>query len=83
VPDARMGKVGKAFVIAAPGTAISGDDIIAWARDRMANFKVPRFVEFVEAYPLNASGKVLKTELRARQHLQSSLQNPLPHQAPP
>ena len=41
-------------------------DLIAWARDAMANFKVPRHVRFVDVLPLNASGKVLKYELRDR-----------------
>lgn len=60
VPDERMGEVGKAFVV---GSA-SGEDVIAFAKERLANFKVPRFVETVDALPRNLSGKVLKTELR-------------------
>ncbi|NNM11931.1 MAG: hypothetical protein HKO60_08390, partial [Pseudomonadales bacterium] len=40
-------------------------DIISWCRENMANYKVPRLLRFVEALPMNASGKVLKTELRA------------------
>jgi acyl-CoA synthetase (AMP-forming)/AMP-acid ligase II len=66
VPDARMGEVGKAFVIRQAGAQLTEAAVIDWAREQMANFKVPRFVEFVESYPLNATGKVLKTELRAR-----------------
>lgn len=70
VPDARLGEVGMAFVVRAPGstptgTALTEDGIIAWARDEMANFKVPRRVAFVDALPLNAMGKVVKDELRA------------------
>ena len=65
VPDARMGEVGKAFIVPRPGAAPTPDSIIAWARDAMANYKVPRLVEIVDALPLNAAGKVLKTELRA------------------
>ncbi|MDZ5620405.1 FadD3 family acyl-CoA ligase [Nocardioides sp. HM23] len=60
VPDERMGEVGKAYVV---GTA-SADEVIAFARQRLANFKVPRLVETVEALPRNLSGKVLKNELR-------------------
>ncbi|HWJ67384.1 MAG TPA: FadD3 family acyl-CoA ligase [Nocardioides sp.] len=60
VPDERMGEVGKAYVVG----AASGEDVIAFARERLANFKVPRFVESVDALPRNLSGKVLKTELR-------------------
>lgn len=64
VPDARMGEVGKAFVVPRPGAKPTPDSIIAWAREAMANYKVPRHVEVVDALPLNAAGKVLKTELR-------------------
>jgi acyl-CoA synthetase (AMP-forming)/AMP-acid ligase II len=67
VPDARMGEVGCAFVVPRPGADRSalGHDLVEWARGQLANYKVPRFVEVVEALPTNASGKVLKTELRA------------------
>jgi HIP---CoA ligase len=66
VPDERMGEVGMAFVVPRPGQTIDADEVIAWAREHMANYKVPRSVEIVDALPLNASGKVLKYELRAR-----------------
>jgi acyl-CoA synthetase (AMP-forming)/AMP-acid ligase II len=66
VPDARMGEVGYAFVIPRHNAAITPDALIAWCRDKMANYKVPRYVEIVEAVPLNASGKVVRDELRTR-----------------
>jgi acyl-CoA synthetase (AMP-forming)/AMP-acid ligase II len=66
VPDQRMGEVGIAFAVPRPGQQLDPEALIAWARDEMANFKVPRRVEIVDVLPLNASGKVLKTELRAR-----------------
>jgi acyl-CoA synthetase (AMP-forming)/AMP-acid ligase II len=66
VPDERMGEVGLAFAVLRPGQELDAETLIAWARDEMANFKVPRRVEIVDALPLNASGKVLKYELRAR-----------------
>jgi acyl-CoA synthetase (AMP-forming)/AMP-acid ligase II len=67
VPDERMGEVPVAFVVPVVGSDPVGEqELIEWARARMANFKVPRQVRFVEALPLNASGKVLKHELRAR-----------------
>jgi len=66
VPDQRLGEVGMAFIVAASGTTIDTDELIAWCRERMANYKVPRFVEVVDALPLNASNKVLKTDLRER-----------------
>jgi acyl-CoA synthetase (AMP-forming)/AMP-acid ligase II len=64
IPDQRLGEVGMAFVVAAGD--ISGEDIMQWSRTEMANYKVPRAVEIVDALPLNATGKVLKDELRAR-----------------
>jgi acyl-CoA synthetase (AMP-forming)/AMP-acid ligase II len=66
VPDERMGEVAKAFVVLKPGAAIEPAAIIEWARAEMANFKVPRFVELLDALPVNATGKVVKDELRAR-----------------
>ena len=66
MPDDRMGEVGAAFVILRPGSSTTAADIIAWARQHMANYKVPRRVEIVDNLPLNATGKVLKTELRAQ-----------------
>ncbi|WP_405735546.1 FadD3 family acyl-CoA ligase [Streptomyces sp. NBC_00028] len=64
VPDARLGEVGKAYVVRREGAVLTGDDLIAWARREMANYKVPRAVEFVGELPRNASGKVVKGELR-------------------
>jgi acyl-CoA synthetase (AMP-forming)/AMP-acid ligase II len=64
VADERMGEVGKAFIILRPGMAAQATEIIAWCRGNMANYKVPRSVEFVESLPLNAAGKVMKMELR-------------------
>ena len=64
VPDDRMGEVGMAFVVLRPGATATSDEIVQWCRGEMANFKVPRFVEIVDELPLNATGKVLKYELR-------------------
>ncbi|MGB0101242.1 MAG: FadD3 family acyl-CoA ligase [Nocardioides sp.] len=64
VPDERMGEVGRAYVVAAVGSTVAPDDVIAFAKERLANFKVPRQVELIDALPRNLSGKVLKTELR-------------------
>ncbi len=64
VPDERMGQVGKAFIVAKDGgPTISGEDLVAWSRQRMAGFKVPRYVEFLDKLPLNATGKVMKDKL--------------------
>lgn len=66
IPDERLGEVGAAFVVPAPGPAPEPDALIAWCREQMANYKVPRAVWLVDALPLNPSNKVLKTELRDR-----------------
>jgi len=66
VPDPRMGEVGKAFVVPAPGAEITPESVIAWCRENMANYKVPRAVEVVEELPTNAAGKVTKFVLRER-----------------
>jgi HIP---CoA ligase len=63
-PDERLGEVGVAFVVPRPGARPAPEELVAWSRERMANFKVPRRFELVDALPLNASGKVLKVELR-------------------
>jgi acyl-CoA synthetase (AMP-forming)/AMP-acid ligase II len=54
--------VGMAFVVVSGD--VSGQDIIGWSRNEMANYKVPRIVELVDTLPLNATGKVLKDVLR-------------------
>ncbi|MEU7322123.1 FadD3 family acyl-CoA ligase [Streptomyces griseoviridis] len=66
VPDDRLGEVGRAYVVRRPGARSTADDLIAWSRREMANYKVPRQVEFVARLPRNASGKVVKGELRGR-----------------
>ena len=63
VPDERLGEVAKAFVVLQPGPPVEAAEIIEWARAEMANFKVPRFVEFLDELPVNATGKVVKDEL--------------------
>jgi acyl-CoA synthetase (AMP-forming)/AMP-acid ligase II len=64
VPDDRLGQVGQAFVVRKPGADTSEEDLIAWSKTRMAGFKAPRSVTFLDALPVNATGKVMKTELR-------------------
>jgi acyl-CoA synthetase (AMP-forming)/AMP-acid ligase II len=65
VPDERMGEVARAYIVPAAGAALDEAAVIAWSRDHMVNYKVPRSVCFVDDFPMNASGKVLKNELRA------------------
>lgn len=66
VPDVRLGEVGHAFVIPAPNRSVAESELIAWSRENMANYKVPRRVYIVDDFPLNANGKVRKDELRRR-----------------
>ena len=66
VPDVRLGEVGRAFIVPRPGAAVDPDELIAWCRERMANYKVPRSVVLRESFPMNATGKVMKSELLAR-----------------
>jgi acyl-CoA synthetase (AMP-forming)/AMP-acid ligase II len=65
VPDERLGQVGMAFIVPRPPEP-SADEVIAWCRERMANYKVPRFVELLDELPFTASGKVRKTALQER-----------------
>jgi acyl-CoA synthetase (AMP-forming)/AMP-acid ligase II len=65
VPDERLGEVGVAFVVPSASRTPGEDELVGWARQRMANFKVPRRVWIVDGLPRNATGKVLKGDLRA------------------
>jgi acyl-CoA synthetase (AMP-forming)/AMP-acid ligase II len=65
VPDERLGEVGRAYVVPRAGTAPDAQELIAYCRERLANFKVPRSVVVVDDLPRNAGGKVVKPELRA------------------
>ncbi|MFD3595827.1 FadD3 family acyl-CoA ligase [Nocardia sp. NPDC058640] len=64
VPDERMGEVGKAFIVREPDASLTVDAVISYATAQLANFKVPRLVEFRDQLPYSAAGKVLKRELR-------------------
>ena len=64
VADERLGEVGKAFVVLRPGSQADETGVISWARANMANYKVPRRVQFVADLPRNAAGKILRTALR-------------------
>ncbi len=64
VPDERLGEEVKAFVVKKPGTDISEDELQAWCRDQLADYKYPRHIEFRTELPTSATGKILKRELR-------------------
>jgi acyl-CoA synthetase (AMP-forming)/AMP-acid ligase II len=65
VPDDKWGEAVKAIVVLKPGATGNSDSIITWARERVANYKVPKSVDFVQSIPRNPSGKILRRELRA------------------
>jgi long-chain acyl-CoA synthetase len=73
VPDERWGELVKAFVIPRAGAAPTADDLVAFARERLAGYKLPRAVELVEDLPRTPSGKVLKRALRERERAGSPL----------
>ncbi|RDI54315.1 acyl-CoA synthetase (AMP-forming)/AMP-acid ligase II [Nocardia mexicana] len=65
VPDPRLGEVGVAFLVPADPARVDASAILDWARTRLAGYKVPRGVRFVDALPRNTGGKVRKNELRS------------------
>ena len=66
IPDERMGEVAMAYIVPKAGANLSPEKITAWCKENMANYKVPRRVEIIDAFPLNATGKVMKFVLRDR-----------------
>ena len=64
VPDERWGEAVKACVVPKPGRTVDPDDVIAWARERIAAFKAPKSVDVIDALPRNPSGKILRRSLR-------------------
>ena len=64
VPDERMGEVARAYIVPAADAELDEAGVIAWSRQHMANYKVPRSVRFLDEFPMNAGGKILKGELR-------------------
>ena len=67
VPNTRLGEEVKAFVVRRPGATLTEDELVAWCRDQMAAYKYPRTVEFRDALPTGATGKLLKRVLREAQ----------------
>ena len=65
VPDDTWGEAVKAIVVAKPGHTVDAASVIAWARERIAGFKVPKSVDVVPELPRNPTGKVLRRTLRA------------------
>ncbi len=63
-PDARLSEVGVAFVRRAPGKALTEEDVLAHCRGRIASFKIPRHVVFLDDFPMTSAGKIQKVKLR-------------------
>ena len=63
VPHESHGEEIKAYVILNPGATVTADELVAWGKEEMAAYKYPRLVEFVDALPMTATGKILKREL--------------------
>jgi HIP---CoA ligase len=64
VPEPRKGEVGSAFIVRSPGSAISESEVLAWCKQHIASYKIPREVTFVDDLPRNSLGKILKRELK-------------------
>ena len=67
IPDHRMGEVGRVYIAQLDGAGLTEESVIAFLKEKIAGFKVPREVRFVDHLPRNPSGKVLKTVLREEQ----------------
>ncbi len=65
-PDERLGEEIKAFVVRKPGAEVAEDELVSWCKERLAAYKYPRHVEFRDALPMSATGKILKRELKAQ-----------------
>lgn len=63
VEDERMGEVGCAYIVRIPDQPLIDTELISWCRERMANYKVPRYVRFIDHMPVNASNKIIKAQL--------------------
>ena len=65
VPDDKWGESVKAICVPRPGAQIDANSVMSWARERIAGFKTPKSVDVIAALPRNASGKILRKDLRA------------------
>ena len=65
MPDERLSEVAVAYVERSPGSQVSETDVLSFCRGKVASFKIPRHVVFIDKFPMTASGKIRKVELRA------------------
>ena len=64
VPDEKSGEAVKLFVVRAQGSALTAEELIAYCRERLTAYKMPRHVSFIDALPKSTVGKILRRELR-------------------
>ena len=64
MPDEKWGELVRAFIVKRPGADITAEQVIEFLRPKIAGFKLPKRVDFIDALPRNPSGKILKTVLR-------------------
>ena len=64
LPDKKWGEIGKACVVLRPGADITEEELLAYLRENLAGYKVPKSVTFMDALPLSGMSKILKRELR-------------------
>jgi len=64
VPDEGKGEEVKAFVVLKEGKSVDSNELMKWTKSKVADYKYPRIIEFLEALPMSATGKILKKELR-------------------
>jgi len=64
IPDERMGEEIKACVVLKEGASVTDDELMRWTKSKIADYKYPRVIQFMEALPMSATGKILKKELR-------------------
>jgi fatty-acyl-CoA synthase len=65
-PDEKWGEVPLALIVRKPGSTVTADELLEFCRSRIAHFKSPRAIEFLESLPKTATGKVLKRKLRKK-----------------
>jgi len=68
-PDEKLGEEVKAFVVKKPGSTVSESDITAWTKQKIATYKYPRIIEFIDELPLSATGKILKKLLKTEKKI--------------
>jgi fatty-acyl-CoA synthase len=74
VPDSRYGEELCAWIIAKPGQSVTEDDIRAFCQGQIAHYKVPRYIRFVDAFPMTVTGKIQKFKIRETMMEQLQLQ---------